>query len=64
LAAVMVISGSIAIAFNIHMTLENQGPPVWRTGGLAILQRCCCSCCSTALGSGIARGLKFTSDSC
>ena len=36
LAAVMVTSGSIAIAFNIHLAMEHQGPPVWRTGGLAI----------------------------
>lgn len=36
LAAVMVVSGIITIAFNIHLTMENQGPPVWRTGGLAI----------------------------
>jgi uncharacterized membrane protein YozB (DUF420 family) len=36
LAAVMVLSGIITIAFNIHLTMENQGPPMWRTGGLAI----------------------------
>jgi|GEM_PF-516323 len=36
LAAVMVLSGIITIAFNIHLTMENQGPPVWRTGGLGI----------------------------
>lgn len=36
LAVVMVLSGFITITFNIHLTLEHQGPPVWRTGGLAI----------------------------
>lgn len=36
LASVMVISGIVTIAFNIHLTMENLGPPVWRTGGLAI----------------------------
>lgn len=36
LAAIMVLSGTITIVFNIHLTLEHQGPPVWRTGGLAI----------------------------
>lgn len=36
LATVMVLSGIITITFNIHLTMENQGPPVWRTGGLAI----------------------------
>ncbi|MDX1555506.1 MAG: hypothetical protein R3212_05720 [Xanthomonadales bacterium] len=36
LAAVMVFSGIVTIAFNIHLTMENQGPPIWRTGGIAI----------------------------
>ncbi len=36
LAAIMVLSGFITIAFNVHLTVEHGGPPVWRTGGIAI----------------------------
>lgn len=37
LAAIMVLSGMITIAFNIHLAMEREGLPVWRTGGIAIV---------------------------
>lgn len=36
LVSIMVFTGFVTIAFNIHLTLEHEGPPVWRLYGLAI----------------------------
>jgi hypothetical protein len=36
LAAIMVLSGIITITYNVHLTMDRNGPPIWSTGGLAI----------------------------